>query len=88
MGPKTAKDRPRRTHVLGGCVNCRRRHTKCDQVQPRCLTCQAVGQTCEGYDSNVQWVPQGKGLKAVAEEKSGTRRHLYTGSSKTDVETN
>lgn len=77
MGPKAPNRGSRRTHVLGGCENCRRRHTKCDQVQPKCLTCQAVGIECEGYSNSVQWVPHGKG--ASSEEKSGTRRHLYTG---------
>ncbi|KAK5936539.1 hypothetical protein PMZ80_011226 [Knufia obscura] len=77
MGPKSANQRLRRTHVLGGCENCRRRHTKCDQVQPKCLTCQAVGLECQGYSSSVQFVSE-DGKATLSDPKVGTRRHLYT----------
>src|SRR5689334_6716759 len=86
MGPKSAeKRRPRRTHSLGGCATCRKRHVKCDQVRPLCLTCRAVGVPCEGYSADVRWVPSS--LSASNKESGGgksgnhgTRRHLYTGS--------
>lgn len=78
MPARRSNQRTRRTHILGGCDNCRRRHLKCDQVQPKCLTCQAVGLECQGYKSNVQWVSE-DGKTAALDENSGTRRHLYTG---------
>ena len=54
MGPKARDRRPRRSHNLGGCGTCRRRHVKCDQVQPHCLACRAVRQPCDGYASTVR----------------------------------
>lgn len=33
------------------CKTCQRRRVKCDNVKPRCLTCRAVGVTCEGFQS-------------------------------------
>lgn len=76
MGPKGPNRGSRRTHVLGGCQSCRKRHQKCDQVRPKCLTCQAVGIECQGYDTSIQWVFH-DGSESF-EDKRGTRRHLYT----------
>ena len=90
-----ARTRPRRTHSLGGCRTCRRRHVKCDQKRPACMTCRALGVTCEGFSEEVRWMSnkkhQNNSRQATAASKSGdvdkrqshsstsTRRHLYTG---------
>ncbi|KAJ5747652.1 uncharacterized protein N7511_009348 [Penicillium nucicola] len=72
----TKRPRPRRSHVLGGCSTCRRRHVKCDQKRPVCRTCRALGVTCEGFSDQVLW------MRTNSEEaegpRRGTRRHLYT----------
>lgn len=88
------RTRPRRTHALGGCRTCRRRHVKCDQKRPACLTCRALGVTCEGFSDEVRWMsgkkqPNARQAAAGASGKSAdvdkqqsptsTRRHLYTG---------
>lgn len=75
--PKAANQRSRRSHRLGGCENCRKRHTRCDQVRPKCLTCLAVGLDCQGYNATVQWVTDDDGKNIAAEMKSGVRQHLY-----------
>lgn len=68
---------------LGGCGTCRRRHAKCDQVKPICLTCRAVGVPCEGYAAqDLRWVsssPKGYSSKVEASVSFGARRPLYTG---------
>ncbi|KAF2123840.1 hypothetical protein P153DRAFT_361492 [Dothidotthia symphoricarpi CBS 119687] len=45
----------RRTHNLGGCSTCRRRHVKCDRTQPQCTTCHNARLTCEGFLSPIRW---------------------------------
>ncbi|CBF84461.1 hypothetical protein AN9013.2 [Aspergillus nidulans FGSC A4] len=73
--------RPRRSHTLGACRTCRRRHVKCDQKRPACGTCRTLGVPCEGFANEVRWMRDGSddgddGSKA--EEQQGARRHLYT----------
>ncbi|KAL0931296.1 C6 zinc finger protein [Colletotrichum truncatum] len=34
-----------------GCITCRRRHKKCDEAKPACLTCLKYKGFCEGYKS-------------------------------------
>lgn len=81
------KQRRRRKHAFGGCGTCRRRHVKCDQARPLCLTCRAVGVDCEGYSSDIRWMPQAT-LSSASTTKDAeieeissnvTRRHLYSG---------
>lgn len=66
------KKRARRSHALGGCASCRRRHVKCDQIRPTCLTCRAIGLICEGYSTDLKWMTEGRATQPV-------RRHLYNG---------
>lgn len=72
--------RARRSHVLGGCSTCRRRHVKCDQKRPACRTCRALGVTCEGFPDQVLWMREDDPGDADGGLR-GTRRHLYTGMS-------
>lgn len=32
-----------------GCITCKRKKTKCDEIRPFCLKCSANGRKCEGY---------------------------------------
>lgn len=76
--------KPRRTHTFGACNNCRRRHVKCDQVRPNCLTCKATGLSCEGYRTELRWVTT-SGASAEVDSTGGSssaqsgRRFLYSG---------
>lgn len=69
---------PRRSHALGACRTCRRRHVKCDQEQPACRTCCSVGVACEGFSSEFRWVHIGGGSSG-ADDLQGRGRFLYTG---------
>ncbi|KAF2009726.1 hypothetical protein BU24DRAFT_380357 [Aaosphaeria arxii CBS 175.79] len=75
----------RRKHSFGGCRTCRRRHVKCDQVRPSCLACRAVNAVCEGYSSDVRWMPPATLSSATSGQlecddssKNTTRHHLYS----------
>ena len=75
---------PRRSHTFGGCGTCRRRHVKCDQVHPTCLTCKAVGVDCEGYQTDLKWMPTPDtsivNISSDGEQRpQPARRHLYSG---------
>lgn len=47
--------KPRRTHNLGGCATCRRRHVKCDQVRPKCSVCRNSNLECGGWPDQIRW---------------------------------
>lgn len=81
---KNLAKKPRRSHSFGGCDTCRRRHVKCDQVRPHCLTCKAVGVECAGYPKDLKWVTSFNASSADPETRSASRplssrRHLYSG---------
>ncbi|QKD60094.2 fungal-specific transcription factor domain-containing protein [Fusarium oxysporum Fo47] len=78
--PDTGPRRVRGPYALGGCLTCRRRHVKCDQVKPVCLTCQACGETCDGFSDDLCWVGASSSSKreSPADPSQGSRRHLYT----------
>ncbi|CEP21367.1 unnamed protein product [Cyberlindnera jadinii] len=38
---------PQRKRVRTGCLNCRRKHKKCDEQKPKCKSCCAKGEICE-----------------------------------------
>ncbi|KAI9370259.1 fungal-specific transcription factor domain-containing protein [Aspergillus egyptiacus] len=77
--PASRSTRSRRSHTLGACRTCRRRHVKCDQKRPVCRTCRALGVPCEGFSNEVRWVRTSTGGNGKTEEdQHGTRRHLYT----------
>ncbi|CAG7935792.1 unnamed protein product [Penicillium salamii] len=80
------RSRPRRSHVLGGCSTCRRRHVKCDQKRPVCRTCRALGVPCEGYSNQVLWMRSDSNEEADGTRR-GTRRHLYTEQSRLSMST-
>lgn len=76
--------KPRGAYSLGGCGTCRRRHVKCDKVRPHCLTCQAVGASCDGFQYvGIKWITnedpelQSNGVSEISARKS--RRALYPG---------
>ncbi|KAL4802442.1 fungal-specific transcription factor domain-containing protein [Aspergillus unguis] len=72
------KPRPRRSHTLGACRNCRRRHVKCDQKRPACRTCRTLGVVCEFSSSEVRWMGHASSGSEQPEEYDGPRRYLYT----------
>ncbi|EGU86345.1 hypothetical protein FOXB_03142 [Fusarium oxysporum f. sp. conglutinans Fo5176] len=78
--PDTGPRRVRGPYALGGCHTCRRRHVKCDQVKPVCLTCQACGETCDGFSDDLCWVGASSSSKreSPTDPSQGSRRHLYT----------
>ncbi|KAI5360641.1 putative zn(2)-C6 fungal-type DNA-binding domain-containing protein [Septoria linicola] len=88
--PKSNKSQSRRSRSFGGCGTCRRRHVKCDRVRPICLTCKAVGATCEGFTAEIRWMPSlandgsNDHRRASPDEDAtnATRRHLYTESAR------
>ncbi|KAL2838521.1 fungal-specific transcription factor domain-containing protein [Aspergillus pseudoustus] len=78
--------RPRRSHTLGACRTCRRRHVKCDQKRPVCRTCRTLGVPCEGFTSEVRWI-RDDGGSPEPEDHNGTRRHMYTEQSRLSMST-
>ncbi|KAJ5502304.1 transcriptional regulator family: Fungal Specific TF [Penicillium fimorum] len=81
------RSRPRRSHVLGGCNNCRHRHIKCDQKRPVCRTCQASGVKCEGYSDQVLWMRTDSEKPESTNVPRGTRRYLYSEQSRLSMST-
>ncbi|KAJ6179436.1 hypothetical protein N7519_009897 [Penicillium mononematosum] len=79
------RSRPRRSHALGGCSTCRRRHVKCDQKRPVCRTCRALDVKCEGYSDQVLWMRTDNGEET--ESARGTRRYLYSEQSRLSMST-
>ncbi|THC94329.1 hypothetical protein EYZ11_006205 [Aspergillus tanneri] len=77
--------RLRRSHTLGACRTCRRRHVKCDQKRPTCRTCRALGVACEGFSNEVRWMRNSGSNDA--DDHHGTRRHLYTEQSRLSMST-
>ncbi|KAH6633191.1 fungal-specific transcription factor domain-containing protein [Boeremia exigua] len=51
----------KRTHNLGGCATCRRRHVKCDQARPACATCRKAKLDCGGFPSQIRWASMSYG---------------------------
>ncbi|KAI9805563.1 MAG: hypothetical protein M1825_000814 [Sarcosagium campestre] len=38
-----------------GCMTCRRRKKKCDELKPECNNCIRGGFVCEGYNTRIEW---------------------------------
>ncbi|KAF2167246.1 hypothetical protein M409DRAFT_66261 [Zasmidium cellare ATCC 36951] len=92
MPRATEKSNARRSRSFGGCGTCRRRHVKCDQVRPVCLTCKAIGATCEGFTAEIRWMSSSKDgnekRKEPATPATGvSRRHLYSESDREKMST-
>lgn len=43
------------SRTRSGCLNCKRRHRKCDEGRPECLQCIGQGVECEGYQTVLRW---------------------------------
>ncbi|RAK96008.1 Zn(II)2Cys6 transcription factor [Aspergillus ibericus CBS 121593] len=89
---KPSAHRTRRSHALGACKTCRRRHAKCDQRRPTCQMCRATGVQCEGFADEIRWMPtrrhQSSGTidgRSSEADKQGARRHLYTEKSRVSM---
>ncbi|KXH65405.1 hypothetical protein CNYM01_08975 [Colletotrichum nymphaeae SA-01] len=46
---------PAMSRTRSGCLNCKRRHRKCDEGRPQCLQCIGQGVECEGYQTVLRW---------------------------------
>ncbi|KAI0834749.1 hypothetical protein F5Y06DRAFT_151122 [Hypoxylon sp. FL0890] len=46
---KQTRKRASKPKVRTGCINCKRRHVKCDEGKPSCAECERLGLMCEGY---------------------------------------
>jgi hypothetical protein len=77
----------KRTHNLGGCATCRRRHVKCDRSRPTCGTCRRAGHECSGYPSGVRWMSMSYGPSESSRSSSGNKQSLrpFQGSIKSPV---
>ncbi|KAJ0421722.1 fungal-specific transcription factor domain-containing protein [Aspergillus carlsbadensis] len=70
---------PTRSHFLGSCRTCRRRHVRCDRERPSCSKCRALGVACEGFSDDMCWVPYNEQNSDVTDgQPQGMRRHLYS----------
>ncbi|CRG83251.1 Transcriptional regulatory protein pro-1 [Talaromyces islandicus] len=83
--PATESTRPRRSHRLGACYTCRRRHVKCDQKRPSCHTCHSYGVPCEGFSSKVRWMHDDNVAGDNADACRPIRQHLYTEQSRSSM---
>ncbi|KAH3688389.1 hypothetical protein WICPIJ_000632 [Wickerhamomyces pijperi] len=45
--PSTESNKPVKKRVRTGCLNCRRKHKKCDEHKPVCLTCKQKNESCQ-----------------------------------------
>ena len=70
----------KRNRTLTGCSACRSRHVKCDELEPECKKCQAVGLQCPGYLPRMIWKPAFEKCTAVKEkDEPFSRRPLFSG---------
>lgn len=49
LQPSKSRKRACTTKVRTGCITCKERRVKCDEVKPICLRCTRAGQSCKGY---------------------------------------
>ncbi|TIA07567.1 hypothetical protein D6C80_09715 [Aureobasidium pullulans] len=54
--PRDVEKGPSKRSLRGrsGCLNCRRRRKKCDELKPRCAKCKRLGEDCE-WDSGLSF---------------------------------
>ncbi|PLB55241.1 hypothetical protein P170DRAFT_36219 [Aspergillus steynii IBT 23096] len=71
-----------RSHFLGSCHTCRRRHVRCDRRRPSCSRCRALGVPCEGFSDQVRWIAQDNPVDnsaiTIEDARQGARRYLYS----------
>ncbi|KAI9817649.1 MAG: Maltose acetyltransferase, partial [Phylliscum demangeonii] len=63
-----------------GCLTCRRRKKKCDEVKPECQNCERGGFVCEGYVSKVEWQKSSREpgpAPAHARDGEGRSKHQH-----------
>lgn len=49
LQPTKTRKRACTSKVRTGCITCKERRVKCDEVKPTCLRCTRAGQLCKGY---------------------------------------
>lgn len=49
LQPSRTRKRACTSKVRTGCITCKERRVKCDEVKPTCLRCTRARQTCKGY---------------------------------------
>ncbi|KAL2282839.1 hypothetical protein FJTKL_10234 [Diaporthe vaccinii] len=49
LQPSRTRKRACTSKVRTGCITCKERRVKCDEVKPTCLRCTRAGQMCKGY---------------------------------------
>ena len=69
------------TRSRTGCLNCRRRRSKCDEIRPQCRRCTTSGKTCD-YSSDEFSNPI---LKPQIEECGGTLPDALAGGTDTNA---
>ncbi|KUJ20340.1 uncharacterized protein LY89DRAFT_730388 [Mollisia scopiformis] len=48
-GRSAKRPRASKPKVKSGCITCKARRVKCDELKPACLRCQKFGRVCDGY---------------------------------------
>lgn len=48
-----------------GCWTCKLRRKKCDEIRPRCSTCESLSIPCYGFGPRPEWMDNGVNERAV-----------------------
>ncbi|KAK2754020.1 hypothetical protein FQN54_007189 [Arachnomyces sp. PD_36] len=59
------------TNSRNGCITCKFRHVKCDEVKPACGQCTSTARKCDGYNNESQ-----RQLRQKLTDSSHTRRRI------------
>ncbi|KAM5379640.1 hypothetical protein ACJZ2D_003834 [Fusarium nematophilum] len=78
-----AKSSRARVRSFGGCLTCRNRKVKCDEVRPICGQCRRSSLVCGGYEAKIRFVYDADGSAPVEHAGQGrsgghARRILFT----------
>ncbi|KAI9880951.1 MAG: hypothetical protein M1830_009445 [Pleopsidium flavum] len=49
--------KPKQSKSRNGCVTCKAKRLKCDEIKPSCQQCHKRGVTCGGYKKDFKWRP-------------------------------
>ncbi|KAJ5143567.1 uncharacterized protein N7515_002354 [Penicillium bovifimosum] len=65
-GDHRTGQKPRQTKSRNGCITCKTKRLKCDEIKPSCRQCERRKVQCGGYRKDFKWRPFGetKGKKA------------------------